>query len=286
MALGNSRGGEPTESWEKPLLRPTDRILRRIRSNPEDELEVCQSLFVRALKQGGPDSAIAARATRALADKLAELNRYEEELHLRTEHLAACRRNVGPDHLGTASAELRLAICLSKLERYEDADLLLPHAISVRTSMLGEDDPNTIQAINLQSNVSTKLGRRKEARELQTRVLGWYDSQGLGESEPAISCVLTLATTLASLHEFDESTRLARRAYDARTRVLGSDDPSTLGALGILTMNLMLAGRNSEANVLARDLVERVQRVDDVGVELKVKAHELFAITEGKLHDS
>jgi hypothetical protein len=232
--------------------------------------------------QSGPDSAIAARATRAVADKLSELNRYEEELHLRTEHLAACQRNVGPDHLGTASAELRLAICLFKLERYEDADLLLPHVISVRASTLGEDDPNTIQAIDLQSNVSTKLGRRKEARELQTRVLGWYDSQGLGDSEPAISCVLNLATTLASLHEFGESTRLARRALQARTRVLGSDDPSTLGALGILTMNLMLAGNNLEANNLARDLVERVQRVDNVGVELKVKAHELLVMTKGK----
>jgi tetratricopeptide (TPR) repeat protein len=282
MALGRDRGGGPTESWDEPLLRPTDRIRRRIRGNSEDELEVCQSLLVRALKKGGPDSAIAARATRALADKLSELNRYQEELHLRIEHLAGCQRNVGPDHLGTASAEMRLAICLFKLERYEDADLLLPHVISVRASTLGEDDPNTIQAISLQSNVVNKLGRREEARELQTRVLGWYDSQGLGEAEPAISTVLTLATTLASLHEFDESTRLARRAYDARTRVLGSDDPSTLGALGILTMNLMLAGNNSEANDLARDLVERVQRVDNVGIELKIKAHELFVITEGK----
>jgi tetratricopeptide (TPR) repeat protein len=280
MGWRHNRGWGPTTDWERRIGKLGNR-LQRSSSNPEEELKVARKLLERGLKKGGPDSPFVASASRLVAEKLCELDRPQEEVQFREEHLAACRRNIGLDEVGTASAEIRLAMCLFKLERYDDADRLLPHVITVRTSALGEDDPNTIQAINLQSNVANKLGRPDDARALQVKVVDWYDSRGFGESEPAISCVLNLATTLASLREFDESTRLMRRAYEVRCRTLGSDDPSTLDALALLASAELLSGHFAEARKLAEMLVENRERVQAATFDT-VMAHELLARIESK----
>lgn len=140
-------------------------------SNPELQLEVFIKQRDKALLKGGPDSPKVAMATLHLANLLCTLNRPEDELSLREQHLAACRRNVGLDDLGTVQAEMRLASCLVKLKRAEDADPLLRHIVAIQTAIMGCDNPETILALSLSANVARKLGRFDEARDLHLKTL-------------------------------------------------------------------------------------------------------------------
>jgi hypothetical protein len=86
-------------------------------------------------------------------------------VELREQIVSGLRNTLGVDSLSTVSAEMTLARCLFELDRYEDSNHPLPHVIAIRNAELGPDDPQTLRATNLQSEVANKLKRLEEARE-------------------------------------------------------------------------------------------------------------------------
>ncbi len=125
---------------------------------PEEQLRQAQDVLSWALRKHGPDSAFSIKAMIDVADQLAKQARLAEEEVVREQIVAGLRNNLGPDNISTAAAEMRLAACLVALERYDEAGRLLTHVVDVRTLELGPDDPETLRAIALRSNVEDRLG--------------------------------------------------------------------------------------------------------------------------------
>jgi tetratricopeptide (TPR) repeat protein len=249
--------------------------------DPEHQLETFKELLQRALAKGGPDSPKVAVATEKVADLLSTLNRSEEELPLRQQHLEACRRNLGPDDLGTTEAERTLALCLVKLKQPEEADQLIEHALAVRTSQLGPEDPRTMMVLALSASVARKLGRFEQARDLHLRILKWIESQEASEPVHAARIVMQLGTLMAQWREFNQASEFFERAFGIRRDVLGPDDPDTLGSELWLAFMAYDRGLAVIATGFAEDVRERATRVRGVEAPEAEKARWLLARIEG-----
>lgn len=227
---------------------------------PELQLNVWTRELEKARSKGDPYSARVANATLHVANLLNAFDRHEEELPLRRQHLGACRRSLGADDLDTTSAEMRLASCLVRLGRPEEADPLLEHVVKVRTAEEGPGDAATMVAISLSANVARKLGRFEEARDLHLRTLAWLEANESVGSADIATAAMNTGHLLAEWREFDQAAELYRRAFEIRTRVLGSDDPSTLSSERFLALVSYQNGRVDVARSLTEDALERLER--------------------------
>jgi tetratricopeptide (TPR) repeat protein len=277
MSWGHKRGWGPEKTWEKSLLALTHRVIQATSSDPELQLEVFAKQLNKALAKGGPDSPMVAKATLQVANLLCTLGRPEEELPLREQHLAACRRNLGDDDQGTVQAEMRLATCLVQLKRLEEADPLLQHIVAVRTRELGSSSPETALALSMSAKVARGLGRFDDARDQHLKILEWLESQESVESTDLAKNLMQVASLLAEWREFDEASEFYRRAFEIRRLALGSDNPDTLISLGLLSMTTLLAGRGEEVRGLTEELVERCERILGAEARETVMAHEMLA---------
>jgi tetratricopeptide (TPR) repeat protein len=281
MRWGHKSGWGP-KPGEQSVGAFAVRVWRRVPVKPERQLELVQKKLDKGLKKGRPDSPVVANLTRMAAELLHGLKRFADEIPLREEYLAACRRNMGTDDLATAVAETKLADCLFKLDRFEEADELLAHVIDVRTKIGGGDDPEVLAAMNFQSNVARKLGRLDEARKVQETILTWLDAHGYAESTDTVTAVRNLAASLTEMHDFERASELYRRVFETRSHLLGPDHPDTLNALVLLSSTLLAAGHKVEATVLARDWSERRKGMNVPDTPETDMARKLMALVEEK----
>jgi tetratricopeptide (TPR) repeat protein len=251
-------------------------MMRVSSSNPELQLEVFAKQRDKALLKGGPDSPKVAVATLQLANLLCTLNRPEDELSLREQHLAACRKNVGLDGLGTVQAEMRLARCFVKLRRAEDADPLLRHVVAIRTAILGRGNSETLASLSLSANVARKLGRFDEARDLHLKTLEWIESQESVDSANMSFAVMQVGHLMTEWREFEQGSEFYRRALEMRQLALGPDDPDTLSSLRSLALATYLSGQVEAAKGLAEELVERSERTRGAEAKESVMAQEML----------
>jgi tetratricopeptide (TPR) repeat protein len=256
-------------------------MMRISSSNPELQREAFTKQRDRALLRGGPDSPKVAVATLQLANLLCTLNRPEDELSLREQHLAACRRNVGLDDLGTVQAEMRLASCLVKLERADEADPLLRHVVAIRTAILGSDNPETLVSLSLSANVARKLGRFDEARDLHLKTLEWIESQESVDSVNMASAAMQVGNVMTEWREFEQGSEFYRRALEMRQLALGPDDPDTLSSLRSLALATYLSGQVEVARGLAEELVERSERTRGAEARESIMAQEVLLRIKG-----
>jgi tetratricopeptide (TPR) repeat protein len=258
-----------------------NRVIQATSSNPELQLDVFTNQLEKARAKGDPDSPRLAGAILQLATLLSSLDRVEEELFLREEHLDMCRRNLEPDDIATAQAEMKLARCLVRVKRYEEADPLLSHALRVHSSEVGEDHPETLVAVGLSGAVARRLGRFEEARGHYSRFLEWVESQDSAEPSQVAETAVRLADLLAEWREFDQARELYRKAFELRRTSLGLDSPDTLGSLGSLALTTYLTGDVETATSLAEDLLDRLTNSQGPESRQTVLASKMLARFKG-----
>jgi hypothetical protein len=139
---GSGQEDQPHEmtGWRRRILHGTEQT-------PEEELKRAQEILQWAQRKHDPDSPFTIKAMIDVADQLAIMDRFGEEIELREQIVVRLGSSVGPDSLSAASAEMKLAGCLVQLERFNEVDGLLAHVVAVRSRELGPDDPDTLRAV-------------------------------------------------------------------------------------------------------------------------------------------
>lgn len=158
-------------------------------------------------------------------------------------------------------------------------DLAEPHAremVAIRQRELGEEDPQTLKAMNILAWVLQPQGKTSEAERLYRRIL---DSRRrlLGEEHDlTLTAMNSLALLLQEDGRADEAEPLARRAVEARRRILGDEDEETLRAMHNLALVLERQGKLSEAGPLKERVLEIVrQTLGDEHAHTMVSMHNL-----------
>ncbi|MFF5500090.1 FxSxx-COOH system tetratricopeptide repeat protein [Streptomyces aquilus] len=172
-------------------LGPTNRLTVRARlslaralhatDQPEEAVEVVESLLERTQRVLGEDHPYALAAAAELVVQLAALGRHDASRNLARAALPRLRRVEGSDHpLSLSMAEI-LAFDLMILGEWQEARSVVEDVLVRRRRTVGEDDSATLRAATLLAAVLAALGETEHARQLteETRSL----AEGLPESE-------------------------------------------------------------------------------------------------------
>jgi tetratricopeptide (TPR) repeat protein len=240
MGWPYNRGWHPARTWEKMVLRLTQRLRDSLGPESDEVLEASQWALRRGLRKGGPESYYAVAKMIGVADALEQQGHHDEELILRQQIVTTNRRNLGEHDELVMHAELNLGICLCRLQRFEEARVTLTQVAPEMEDRFGPDDPNSLTAIGWLGHVEKSLGHLEEARSMQEKVVARYEMRGDGESIRALTAFGNLADTLEKLGEVDEAVRIYRHLLDVRSRTLGPDDSKTLDSLQNLAIALYM----------------------------------------------
>jgi serine/threonine protein kinase/tetratricopeptide (TPR) repeat protein len=138
---------------------------------------------------------------------------------------------------------------------YARAEELARRAMNARMTLLGPNDPKTLESMTQLGLILHREGHAAEAEKLERqayegthRVLGPDDPLTL-ESEDY------LASALVYLGRFDEAEKLEREVVERATRVLGPDSDRTLRAMDNLGSALLWQRRHAEAEQEYRQLL-------------------------------
>lgn len=160
-------------------------------------------------------------------------------------------------------ASVRLAIS-SAYENVGRSDLALPHgqqALAIRRRILGNDHPDTLEAVDWVGSLLRSVGRLDEAERLMREALAGR-RKVLGEDhESTISSITSVAIILQDQGKLADAELLCREALDRSRRVLGNDHEFTLRAINNLGHVLQGEGKLVEAEPFVKEALERCRKV-------------------------
>lgn len=180
------------------------------------------------------------------------------------EVLAAAGRNVdrrfADQPLVAASVHYTLAMAYDALG---DADAGLPHArraLELRRAHLGDDRPETVEAINAQVVTLQSLAKNDEVEPLCKEAID--RAKPLAGEHPQL--LVTALSNQAALHnargQAADAERLLREALGAARKSFGDEHPSTLAAINNLATMLVNRDRPAAAEPLLREVVTAQRR--------------------------
>jgi tetratricopeptide (TPR) repeat protein len=112
--------------------------------------------------------------------------------------------------------------------QYRQALALEEQALNGYRRVLGDDHPDTLEAMNNLATTHWALGDLDSARQLHEQTVAGY-RRVLGKDHPhTLTSIDNLATILADLGDLDGARQLQEQALDGYRRVLGEDHPDTL----------------------------------------------------------
>ena len=149
----------------------------------------------------------------------------------------------------------------SSLGLYARAHELAQRSLDARLSLLGPDDPKTLESIAQMATVLIFEGHYPEAEKLERQALAG-ERRILGADDPlTLETMDHLAAVLEDEGHNDEAERLEREAIEVGTRRLGPENEQILRAMGNLGAALWAEARYAEAEQLYRQLLEVDRRV-------------------------
>jgi len=144
--------------------------------------------------------------------------------------------------LKTSIGQVRLG-----LGQHERARTLLEQAYSLRSAVLGADDPESAGVLNLLGMVSSSMGRFEEARELHRRALDIF-SASFGQEHGSVGSVLgSLCFVDWRLGRFESALQECGRATELLARSNGPDSLQVCGVTFVTALVLRDVGRPGEA---------------------------------------
>jgi serine/threonine protein kinase/Tfp pilus assembly protein PilF len=170
-----------------------------------------------------------------------------------------------------AAVRGRLAVAYDAIGR---TDLGLTHAevaLALRRRLLGEEHPDTLEAMTNLGHLLQTQGRHVDAERLYRDALE-RSRRVLGDDHPDTLRVLnSLSSLLQQEGKLAEAEPLRYEALERTQRVLGKDDEHTLTVRSNLATLLLEQNKIADAEPLLRDVLEQSRRVlgDDHPVTLK-----------------
>ena len=155
-------------------------------------------------------------------------------------------------------AAVRLALCrtYSALGMYPEARKHCDAATATRLELLGEEDPETLLALNERAVLQRQMGELEASEVTHRRVLE-LRRRILGADHPTVVVSMSdLAVVLYHLGSYAESEELLRETVRRRTATDGKAGEGTLTELTRLANVLNRQGRYDEALGLGRRIVD------------------------------
>ncbi len=166
---------------------------------------------------------------------------------------------------------------------------LAKRALDARLSLLGPDDPKTLQSMTQLGRVLDHEGHEPEAEKMQRQVLA-AQRRILGPDDPlTIETMGSLAWIVQTQGRFDEAEKLTSEVIAIATRRLGPESTQVLEAMGNLSADLWNQGRYAEAEQEYRQLLDIDHRVLGPDHPRTLTAMSNLAVTiqtEGRLSEA
>jgi serine/threonine protein kinase/tetratricopeptide (TPR) repeat protein len=182
-----------------------------------------------------------------------------------------------------------MASTYMNLGLYPRAHDLAKRAFDTRLSLLGPDDPRTLESMAQLGWILNHEGKYVEAEKMEREALD-SERRILGPEDP-----LTLETTTNFAFiaqgpgDFGQGEKLAREAIEVGTRRLGPESPQVLRSMSYLCVALWNLGRYAEAERESRQLVDVERRVAGPAHPDTLKAMGILALTiqsQGRLPEA
>jgi tetratricopeptide (TPR) repeat protein len=155
----------------------------------------------------------------------------------------------------------RFSFFLYDIGRWEESATMEKEVLQRRRRILGEENPDTISAVNNLATTLQSLGKLDEAAAMHEKVLEMR-SRILGDEHPdTISATSNLAAILHSLGKVDEAAILRNEVFRKRQGMLGDEHPKTMLAMNNLAVTLRSKGKFDDAAAIQRDVLEKRRRI-------------------------
>jgi eukaryotic-like serine/threonine-protein kinase len=154
-----------------------------------------------------------------------------------------------------------MATTYQNLGLYPRAHELAKRALDSRLSLLGPDDPKTLESMAQLGWILDHQGQYAEADKLEREALAG-ERRALGSGDPlTLETMGHLAFVLEEQGRFAEGEKLAREAVEVGTRTQGPESSQVMHSMKYLGDSLWYQGRYAEAEREDRQLVDVERRV-------------------------
>jgi len=154
-----------------------------------------------------------------------------------------------------------MASTYTNLGLYPRAHELAKRALDARMSLLGPEDPKTLESMTQLGWILNREGHYVEAEKMERQALDG-ERRVLGPEDPlTIETMANLAFIVQGPGDFSQGEKLAREVIEVGTRRLGPDSAPVLRSMSTLGTALWNEGRYAEAEQEFRQLVDVERRV-------------------------
>jgi CHAT domain-containing protein/TPR repeat protein len=219
-------------------------------ANARRALEIRKDAF-------GDNHYLTKRSLRVLGDVYAKLGSYERARVLYDD---ASQVQVGAEknqQLEASNLMASRAGLALRDGKKEEALHLMQSCLAIRQAQLGNEHPQTTDALTLLGDVCTALGNYQDARKHYAAALDQLSRRAGNFNKGALACIQRLAgLDLAdgNYPNAEDGYRLVRRCYE---RMLGAQHPQTTAVTRQLAVLLILSGKNEEARAIVEKWVNR-----------------------------
>ncbi len=147
------------------------------------------------------------------------------------------------------------------LGAYDEAEKHLNRAVRLRTEALGEEDPDTLRALNHLAFLYHDQGRLAEGEALHEKVLSVRRRLLGDEHRDTLASMNNLGNNYIDQKRYDEAEPLLEEALAIRRRTIGADHPDTLVSMNNLASFYWDQSRFAEAEPLYLEALEGRRRV-------------------------
>jgi serine/threonine protein kinase len=182
-----------------------------------------------------------------------------------------------------------MASTYANLGLYARARELAKPALDARLSLLGPDDPRTLESMTQLGLILHREGHPADAEKLERQALVG-ERRTLGDEDPlTLKTMDYLAAALIYQGHYDEAEKLERQVIEVGTRRLGPESDQILRSMDNLGTALLVQSRFAEAEQEYRRLLEVAPRVwgPDYPGTLRAKSSLATAIAwQGRLAEA
>jgi serine/threonine protein kinase/tetratricopeptide (TPR) repeat protein len=166
---------------------------------------------------------------------------------------------------------------------------LAKRALDARLSLLGPEDPKTLESMAQVGWILNREGKYVEAEKMERQALDG-ERRVLGPEDPlTIETMANMAFIVQGPGHFEEGEKLARETIDVATRRLGPESAPVLRSMSNLGAALWNQGRYAETEQEFRQLIDADRRVSGPDHPDTLKAMSVLALaiqSQGRLAEA
>jgi non-specific serine/threonine protein kinase/serine/threonine-protein kinase len=160
-----------------------------------------------------------------------------------------------------ASIRRTIGVTYSDLGVYPEAQRNLERSLELRSRMLGDSDPDTLESMSNLATVLERQGRFAKAEQLYSKVLDTR-RRVFGEGHPqTLQTMYSLAATLGGQGKYAEAEAIYTQLVPLQRRVLGEEDVATLRSTTNLAVMYHFQGKYVEAEPLYKTAISGLRSI-------------------------